>query len=110
LIQNGKLLRMLMEPQESKYLAAAKILGGASLKKMRKAKGKHAQLVGEQAKKTKQLAEKYFKEFLRENNPKLTNAEYRTWRAKFDESMDSNIKKFKAQVMTRVSQQITKGS
>jgi hypothetical protein len=87
-----------------------KILGAASTKKMKKEKGKLAALVGEQAKKTNQLAENYFKEFLRENNPKLTNAEYRAWKSKFDAGMDSNIKKFKAQIMTRFTQKITKGS
>jgi len=108
LIQNGKLLRMLMEPQ--KHQDRLKSFGGASLRKMRKDEGRRAQLIGQQARKTNDIAEKYFKEFLRGIDPKLTNAEYRIWKAKFDKGIDSHSQIMKAQVTARIVQKLTKDS
>jgi hypothetical protein len=98
LIQCGKLERIIFKPIGP---TAFQLLGGASVKKYKKALAKQSLRIGQQHKKVKGLSEKFFKEFLREDNPSLTNAEYRTWRAKFDEGMQESIGKLSAKATGR---------
>jgi len=88
LIQNGKLLRMTMQPER---------LAGVS-KKMKKRRAKRAKEIGQQKKKVDELADKCFKDYLRQVNASLTNAEYREWRAKFDSGMRDRKDEMKKQV------------
>ena len=102
-IQNHKLSRM-VDKHMARYRgiqAGLRALAGASEKKWKKAEGKEAQLVGAQARKVRAQCDKAFKEFLRTDKPKLTNAEYRHWRTKFDKGMEESIRKFIEDVMKR---------
>jgi hypothetical protein len=109
LIQNAKLLRMIMEPPP-KDSDPLRLLGGGSVKKSKKRLGKRAQEIGHQAKKVRELTEKFFKEFLRRDRPTLTNAEYRIWKAKFDSGMKSHRERMMKEVSNRVIHELASPS
>jgi hypothetical protein len=104
-IQTGKLSRM-VEANHGRHKnieAGLRILAGGSLKKLDKEQGKRAQLAGQQARKVRSLCDKVFKEVLRLHNPRLTNAEYRQWRARFDADVAESSRNFVKEVMEKVS-------
>jgi hypothetical protein len=106
-IQNAKLLRMLLDPREKdRYTAAHRLLAGGSLKKFKKREGKHAQRIGQQAKKVRVMSDRFFKEFLRRDNKELSNAEYRTWRAKFDAAIAQQTAKYKKRLSDEVTRRL----
>lgn len=96
-IQAHKLYRLLTAKD-----AQVKVLGGGSLKKIRKRIGQRAATIGHQARVVRELTDKYFKEILRQGNPRLTNAEYREWKAKFDSAMTESTKQVRLVVTQKV--------
>ncbi len=105
LIQNGKLLRMIMEPPP-KDSDPLRLLGGGSVKKSKKRLGKRMQEISRQSKKVHELAEKFYKEFLRADKPALTNAEYRVWKAKLDEGMKQHKERMAKEISQKVVQKL----
>jgi hypothetical protein len=83
LIQLSKLGRMLDRPT-MKYGPSHILSGKISFKKYKKERGEESQRIGEQARKVKKLGDRYFKDFLRIENPKLTNADYQHWKGGFE--------------------------
>jgi len=96
LIQNDKLLRMSMKVERTH------LLGGGSAKKMRKRWEQEAREISAQTRRVRGLAEKFFKEFLRQRGS-LTNADYRAWKAKFDVGVSINKDKMKKQVYEKIA-------
>ncbi len=109
LIQNAKLLRMIMDPPP-KDSDPLRLLGGGSVKKSKKRLGRRAQEIGHQSKKVRELAEKFYKEFLRRDKPALTNAEYRVWKAQFDSGMKQHKERMTKQIAERVLEDMTSPS
>ncbi len=99
-IQNQKLQRMIAQRDKNSIHAALAILGGpASVEKAQRAKEKRAQEISQQAKKVRVLLTSYLKDFMRRDNPSLTNAEFQTWKKKFAEGTKESAKRFKAHVL-----------
>jgi hypothetical protein len=99
-IQNAKLKRILGEKHPAFRDGTIKQIqaGTASRKKARKTEGQHMELVGQQTRKVNLLVEKSFKAWLRKTNPKLTNAEFREWRTKFDSAIEIGVQNLMRQV------------
>lgn len=69
-----------------------------SVKKYNKAKGKYAAKVGAQAKKVQKLADQSFKQYFRQTKQITTNAEFRHWKAKFEDVINHSADRMQNQV------------
>jgi len=99
-IQNQKLQRMLTNRDNNSLRAALVKLGGpASVEKAQRAKEKQALEISQQAKKVRVLLNIYLKDFMRRDNPKLTNTEFQMWKKKFEEGTKQSAIKFKEHVL-----------
>lgn len=112
-IQNEKLLRMLLEPQQpGGFRNVLRLLGGpsnslkTSVRKARKEQGKRAQKMGHQVRKVHVLRDKFFKEWLRRNNPALTNQEFRAWNEKLHAAIAQSVQKRLKEIEQSVAEQL----
>jgi hypothetical protein len=115
-IQSNKLVRMLTEQthQTNYFGEGGKALGGSSLKKWNKRRGKIAKQIGQQAGKARALYGKVLKEIWRRKNPALTNAEYKTWRKTVDSTISNHVKRLTSDFMKTATEtaikNLTQGS
>jgi hypothetical protein len=99
IIQTDKLKRMVRE--NPKRLSS----GTSSSAKARKESGKRAEMVFSQHRRVRSLVEQSFKEFFRQQDPKITNKQFQQWRGGFDRG----IKQF-ADDLIRETDKIVLGS
>jgi len=109
LIQNAKLLRIIMKPVSSSATPMRMLAGKVSVKKYHKQRVKQSVAVGQQARKLRTLTDKMFKQLLRTHNPKLTNAEYRQWKARLDTAVNERIEENAKQISQKSADQLTNG-
>lgn len=106
-IQNSKLLRMLSPSNRDATDSALKLLGAISSKETKR-RGKRAQMIGEQARKVRQLRNQFFKEYFRLGDPGLTNVKFQKWRKEFDDSIALHAKTFVDALQKEIDKQIAR--
>jgi hypothetical protein len=98
LIQNAKLQRLLEKRPET----AGMLLGGGSAKKVNKLLGQHYAMCGRQAKLVRSMAEKSFREWLRQEWPRqgkaFTKKEFRKWQSGFNAGVSGQARKIAKQI------------
>jgi hypothetical protein len=111
-IQNNKFMRMLIHPPiNSGVIGIKQISAGSSpTKKEIKRAGKNARRLGQQAGEVKRARDKYLKELLLRDDPKMTNAEFRVRMKNFDEALLRKISALKAEPVGEILKGLTEST